>query len=237
MLRRTIVFAWVGLFGALLPLSPTWAKDQSQIPVGEAGAPVAQPAPSEPGAAPPGVPEAGSPDQQEPESQPPGADEPDEVAPDELSLGEVPVIETVELTPETARRAVDAFALVREKYRDANLEDYENLQDFVDQTADGKAFETDIKTFGFNTVTEWNTAITTVSFAYSALTDPQTIADAKAQIETTRKDAELAQDMKDRMIASLTAMIPSDNNKKVVQALIADPAYTDKLKLLSEEEE
>jgi len=84
-------------------------------------------------------------------------------------------------------------------------------------------------------VNEWNTAITTVGFAYSALTDDQTN-DIKAQIEEVKKDTSIAQDLKDRMISSLTAMIPSENNRKVVQAMMDEPEYSEKLKLLAEEE-
>ena len=38
------------------------------------------------------------------------------------------------------------------------------------------------------------------------------------------------------MISSLTAMIPSENNRKVVQAMMDEPEYSEKLKLLAEEE-
>lgn len=158
------------------------------------------------------------------------------ISPDDMSLGEIPLIETMELTAAIARRAVDAYMLVKEKYKDAELELYENLQDFVDQTALGKAFETDIKAAGFATVSEWNVAITTVGFAYTGIIDDQS-ADIQLQIEEIQNDKELAQDMKDRMIASLKAMIPSENNRKVIQELIDDPAYTEKVKLLETEEE
>ena len=40
---------------------------------------------------------------------------------------------------------MDAYVLVREKYKDAALENYESLQDFVDQNAQGKEFEADLK--------------------------------------------------------------------------------------------
>jgi hypothetical protein len=158
------------------------------------------------------------------------------IAPDDMSLGEIPLIETMELTPDIARRAIDAYVLVKEKYKDAELELYENLQDFVDQTAQGKAFEADIKAAGFANVTEWNVAITTVGFAYTGIIDDQS-ADIQVQIEEIQNDKELAQDMKDRMIASLKAMIPSENNRKVIQELIDDPVYTEKVKLLETEAE
>jgi hypothetical protein len=151
------------------------------------------------------------------------------------SLGEIPAIETVELTPDMAKRALDAYVMVREKYQDASLEEYENLQDFVDQTKEGKNFEADIKSYGFADVNEWNTAVTSVGVAYSSIVDDQT-ADIRQQIEDVKKDDAIAQDMRDRMIASLNAMIPSANNKAVVEELMKDPATAEKLKLLGEEQ-
>lgn len=170
------------------------------------------------------------------EAGPPAAADDESLSPDDMSLGEIPEIETIELNPDIARRAVDAYVLVKEKYKNAEFELYENLQDFVDQTAQGKEFETDIKASGFVNVGEWNVAITTVSFAYIGVIDDQS-ADIEAQIDEIQNDAELAQDMKDRMIASLKAMVPSENNRKVIQELIDDPAYTEKLKQLETEGE
>ena len=135
-----------------------------------------------------------------------------------------------------ARKALDVYVLVREKYKDAALEDFENLQDFVDQSPVGKAFEADIKAAGFTDVTEWNTTITTLSFAYDNSVDDQT-AEIKQQITELQADTEMAQDMRDRMITALNAMIPSDNNKKILDELKADPAYAEKLKLLETEAE
>jgi hypothetical protein len=51
-----------------------------------------------------------------------------------------------------------------------------------------------------------------------------------------KKDDSIAQDMKDRMIASLNAMIPSDNNKKIVSEMMTDSATAERLKLLGEEQ-
>jgi hypothetical protein len=155
---------------------------------------------------------------------------------DEVSIGEIPVVQMVELTPETAQKAVDAYVIVKEKYKDAALENFDSLQDFVDRDPLGKAFEADIKAAGFANVTDWNLAITTVGAAYSNIIDDQST-DIKQQIEEVEKDTELAQDMKDRIITSLNALIPSENNHKVVQQLIDNLAYTEKLKLLETEEE
>ena len=155
---------------------------------------------------------------------------------DEVSIGEIPVVQMVELTPETAQKAVDAYVIVKDKYKDAALENFDSLQDFVDRDPLGKAFEADIKAAGFANVTDWNLAITTVGAAYSNIIDDQST-DIKQQIEEVEKDTELAQDMKDRIITSLNALIPSENNHKVVQQLIDNPVYAEKLKLLETEEE
>ena len=213
--------------------SQSWAftKDQSKLPLSGDIRTAQQASPPE-SAEPMPLP----PDQQGGEDgAAPGNDSNDPGTPDETSLGEIPVISTIELTDDIAKRAVDAFALVKDKYREANLDEFENLQDFVDQAPEGKGFETDVKSFGFSDVTQWNTAISTVGFAYSAMTDDQT-EEIRLQVDEITKDSTIAQDMKDRMISSLSAMIPSDNNKKIVEALAADPAYEEKLKLLAEEE-
>lgn len=236
-------FAVVLLFAGVLAAGPAWAqtpKDQDQLPQSEEQSQSPQPqapaqgteqAPVQPPAA-----EAG-----EDLTEPPPPDTGDESdtedsSPDDLSFGEIPDVTVIELTDDIARRSIDALALVRDKYKDANLENYESLQDFVDQTDEGKRFEADLKTAGFNTVDEWNVAVTSVSFAYSAITDNLTD-DLTNQIAEIEKDTSLAQDMKDRMIKGLKAMIPSENNKAVVQKLIDDPAYSEKLKLLAEEGE
>lgn len=155
---------------------------------------------------------------------------------EELSIGEIPVVETMELTPEIARRAIDSYIAAKEKYVNSDLEKYENLQDFVDQTDDGKAFESDIKAAGFANVSDWNLAITTLSLTYGSLIDDQT-SDLLQQIKEVEEDPDMAQDIKDRMIKALKALIPSDNNKKVVSDMMDDAVYGEKLKLLDIEEE
>lgn len=197
----------------LLPLAPGFAqatvKDQDQIPT-ESG---------------------------EPDAPPPNADTDTdtETEPDTMSLGDIPEIETVELTADMAKRAVDAFSMVREKYADTAIYEYEDLEEFVDKSEAGKKLEADVRSFGFGNVTEWNTAITSVGLAYSALNeDPSD--NVEQQIAEIKADTNLAQDMKDRMVKSLSAMVPSQNNRNVVQELVKDNTYSEKLKLLSEEE-
>ena len=169
---------------------------------------------------------------------PPAMEDEDGDSPDnqELSLGEIPIIETIELTPDLAKRALDSYIAAREKFVNSDLDQFENLQDFVDQTEDGKAFEADIKAAGFTNVTDWNLAITTLGLTYGSIVDDQT-PDLLLQIEEIQQDTEMAQDIKDRMVKALKALIPSDNNRKVVEDLLNDPVYGGKLKLLDIEEE
>ena len=154
----------------------------------------------------------------------------------DVSIGETADIQTEELTPEIARKALDGYALVHEKYQDSPLEDYTDLQEFVDKDSKGKQFEADIKGFGFSSVNDWNLAVTSVSVAYNNVLDDQT-ADIKQQIEDVQKSADMAQDMKERTIKSLQASIPSENNTKIVQDIVKDPAYAEKIKLLETTEE
>jgi hypothetical protein len=126
--------------------------------------------------------------------------------------------------------------LLKEKYKDAQLENFDTLQEFVDKDPLGKAFDGDVKAAGFANVDEWNQTVTTVGAAYSNIIDDQS-SDIKSQIEDVQKDTEMAQDMKDRIVASLNALIPTENNRKVVQQMIDDINYAEKLKLLETEEE
>ena len=130
---------------------------------------------------------------------------------------------------------MDAFALVRERYADSAIYEYESLEEFVEKTDEGKRFEADIKSFGFATIDEWNKVITTIGLAYSAITDSPA-EDIEKQIAEIRADTSLAQDMKDRMVKSLSAMVPTANNRQVLEDLAKDPDYGEKLKLLAEEE-
>jgi hypothetical protein len=228
------------LFAGLLTVAPAGgqapAKDQTQLPQSEEAGEQPNPQPPAAGEQQPAPPPATGEDLTEPPPPDSGESDSEETSPDDLSYGEIPDVTVIELTEDIARRAVDALALVRDKYKDANLENYENWQEFVDKTEEGKRFEADIKAAGFSTVDEWNTAVTSVSFAYSAITD-NLADDLQTQIAEIEKDTSIAQDLKDRMVKGLKAMIPSENNKRVVQAMIDDPAYTEKLKLLAEEGE
>ncbi len=223
----------VALLGLPLPALPQQTTTPPTPPITPVPVVPAAPAPAPPApvAPAPAAPAASEPVQ--PDAAPGASDAGDA---EDMSIGDVPVVQTEELTIDKARKALDAYVLVQTKYQDSPLETYDDLQSFVDKDTRGKEFETDIKTFGFASVNDWNLAITTLSFAYTNVLDDQT-SDIKQQIEELKASTEMAQDIKDRMINSLNAMIPSANNTQVVNDLIADPVYGDKIKLLETTEE
>ncbi|MGE0210913.1 MAG: hypothetical protein AB7S41_04390 [Parvibaculaceae bacterium] len=163
------------------------------------------------------------------------APEPTPEEPPVLEPDDVPAIATVELTDDSARRAIDGFAAVNDRYNDRGLDEYDTLEEFVEKTDAGKELEAEIKKFGFPNITQWNTTIMAVSFAYSALDEAQEKS-VREQIEEVRADKTLDESTRTRMIASLNALIPSTNNKEIVRKLTQEPAYAEKLKLLEEGE-
>jgi hypothetical protein len=211
------------------------AKDQSRIEAEESAPGKVLPNLETPGPLPIPVPEGGA----TPNQPPSGVEAPSEEDPsagEGTDAGEVPPVETIELTDDIARRALDAFVAVKDKYKDTALENYESLEQFVRETEVGKQFDVDIKKFGFDNVTAWNTAVTTVSFAYSAVAENQE-QEIKKQIDDLKQDKEIQEPMKAKIIASLIAMLPSENNKAVIKKLMEDQGYVAKLKSLTEETE
>jgi hypothetical protein len=160
-----------------------------------------------------------------PDAQQSALDQPDKVPP----------LKTIELTVDLAKKALDGFVLAREKYKDSMLDQYETLEDFIAKSADGKSLEADLEGLGFLSVAEWEIAIATVSLTYGAISDG-TDYDVPQQIEEIKSDSSLTAAKKDELIRWLTSLIPSGNNKKVIEELMKDEAYRQKLELLSEEE-
>lgn len=190
-------------------------KDQSRIEQSrESGPHIQDSVPDEPGGM-----EESAPEEAQPSLQP----------------EDVPALETVDLTDDSARRALDGYAAVHDKYNDQGLEEYETLEEFVEKTDAGKRLEAEIKAFGFADITQWNSTIMAVSFAYNALGEGQEEA-IREQIADVRADKTLDESTRARMIASLNALIPSEQNKTVVRKLKDDTTYESKLKLLEDVE-
>ncbi|MGI9512845.1 MAG: hypothetical protein ACR2OL_08100 [Anderseniella sp.] len=159
-----------------------------------------------------------------------GEDTPRELAP------AISTVETVELTPDLAKRAIDGFIRLKENYQDTDIAEYETLEQFVAEATEGPALEKDVKSFGFKTVGEWNTAITSVSFAYAALSGTHED-EIRQELENIRNEVDLDEQMKKSLIDGLQSMLPSENNKKIVGDLNKQKDWAEKLKLLEESAE
>ena len=146
-------------------------------------------------------------------------------------INEIPALERIQLTIDIAKRAIDAFADIGARYDDKGLYDYPTLEEYVKKTEPGKQLEADVKKYGFADVVEWNTAIMNVSFAFGSLLNDQE-ADIRDQIESVRKDQSLSAEKKQRIIASLTALIPTKENIEIIRQLQKLPTYQEKLNLL-----
>ncbi len=223
---------------ALLALSSGQAlatKDQSRLPgaepnqqgpAGFGGPPLTQPGQQDPSLL------QLQPGDQTPESPP---DEQDETEPAIEVAPTLATVETIELTADIAKRAIDGFVRLKENYQDTDIAEYQSLEDFVAKAEQGPALEKDVKSFGFASVGEWNTAITSVSFAYAAVTGTQED-EIRQELENIKADADMDAAMKKSLIEGLESMLPSGNNKKIVAELNKDRIWAEKLKLLTEEE-
>ena len=219
-------------------VSPALAafKDQSRLPLANSGPTSKKPQndllpdsflPSAPVEKPKKEP---VPDGDEKQTPAPLTNSDDPVEP--YDINEIPELIPVVLTPDVAKRAIDGFADVGTRYDDKGVYDYPTLKEFVDKTEAGKQLERDIKKYGFKNIVEWNIAIMNVSYAYGALLQDQE-EDIRRQIRAVEKDKTLSADRKQRVIASLNALIPSKENVKLIREINKLPIYQEKLNLLN----
>lgn len=144
-------------------------------------------------------------------------------------------LDAEDLSVDAAKRAIDAFAAVRDKYNDAGMDNYESLEEFVAETEAGKRLEAEIMAYGFSDISDWNDTIMAVGIAYSAFVYDYA-ADLRQQIRQVRDDPTIDDEMRAQLIAGLNALMPSRHNRIVMQELFNDQSYRDKLRLLEEEE-
>jgi hypothetical protein len=246
---RLLAFLTLATVGNLATAQTSGTQSTPPAAVEPAKPAVVAPAPATPPAATPVTPPVVAPVPVTPPVAPAPAAEPpvpnSEIAPvdpsaadteGDMSVGEIDIVETEELTPELAYKAIDAYMMVQEKYKDSPLADYQDLQEFVDKDPKGKELEVDVKSFGFKDVNDWNLAVTTIGVTYNNQLNDQT-ADINQQIADLTADTTIAQDMKDKMIKNFKASIPSENNRKIIEDLSKEPAYADKIKLFESTEE
>ncbi len=222
-LIAALAFASAGAFSAPMP-----EKDESRI------------LPSGPGLELPGAPETPA----TPETPRKGKDN-YEVPPDfqyeddssahksleDIINEDIPDMKAVELSEDAAKRALDAFEEVFGKFPDEEIAKYPTLQDFADKSEQGRKFAAIIHRHGFKSVAEWNDIISNIGFALTSIEEGDD-GEIISQIRETEQRTDLPQKRKEKLLNYLRALIPSVNNRKIVQKLMKDPVYRKKLDLL-----
>ena len=150
---------------------------------------------------------------------------------DEIIGEDIPNLKAVELTEDTAKRALDAFEEVFGKFPDEEIAKYPTLQDFADKSPLGRKFAAIIHRHGFKSVAEWNDIISNIGFALTSIEEGDD-GEILTQIRETEQRTDLPKERKEKLLNYLRVLIPSENNRKVVERLLEDPVYRRKLDLL-----
>ena len=150
---------------------------------------------------------------------------------EEIINEDIPDMKAVELSESAAKRALDAFEEVFGKFSDEEIAKYPTLQEFADKSEQGRKFAAIIRRHGFKSVAEWNDIIANIGFAYTSI-EAGDDSEIINQIKEVEKRTDLPKERREKLLTYLRALIPSANNRKVVQQLMEDPVYQKKLHLL-----
>ena len=144
-------------------------------------------------------------------------------------------LQQLELSPQQARGAFDAYYELQEKFSDSAFEEYESLSDFVKRSPEGPQFDAIIQAHGFSGVDEWLPVINALEFTIGAYSNDQGQS-VEAQIKELNNDTSLSEADRESVIEMLKASQPSANNRKVLEDMLADPAYAERIKSFISEE-
>jgi len=147
------------------------------------------------------------------------------------AMGGVPQIPKVELSEDSAKRAVDTYLTLREKYGDKMppAKGGGSLGEGAEQAAEIQSVVTGN---GFSNTEDWQNTITNVALAYGFSKNNKG-GEIDAKIAELRDNTQLPKGIRDQLVRTMTAMRPSENNMKVVESLAADSSYGAKLAEIS----
>lgn len=144
-----------------------------------------------------------------------------------MPMGGAPQVPKVELTEDSAKRAVDTYLTLREKYGD-RVPAAGKTAPAGQALADAADAQSIITGNGFSDTADWQNTITNVALAYG-FSKENKAGEFDAKIEELKNNTELPAGMRDQLVRTMTQLRPSDNNLKVVQSLAADSTYGAKL--------
>jgi hypothetical protein len=142
-------------------------------------------------------------------------------------VGGMPKIPTVELTDQSAKNAIDAYLILREKYGD-KVPPANQAQALTHTAASLADLNTVLTGAGFKTIEDWQKAITSVVLAQGFLKNGKGD-DMDKKIAELEANTQIPAAYKEQMLGMLKSMRPSENNLTVVKSLLADPTYGKKL--------
>jgi hypothetical protein len=192
-------------------------------------------APAEPATPPEAVappPAAGS--EEAAPSVPETAPEGEQAAPDDSGEPDLPPASftQVDLTPDTARKAVDSLLLIQDKYKDADFGDPSDPEAFAQSMKEAGVLDqvlADLKPYGFTSVEEWARTFMSLWLAGSLILEGQEPADVDKEIAEIEADTSIPQAERDSTVAWLKITRPPEKNMEVVRELFDDPVYKQKL--------
>lgn len=141
--------------------------------------------------------------------------------------GGMPKIPSVELTDQSAKNAIDAYLILREKYGD-KVPPANQAQGLADGTAALADMNRILTEKGFKSAEDWQKAITSVVVAQGFLEGSEG-SNMDEKIAELEANPQIPAAYKQQMLGMLKSMRPSENNLTVVEGLLADPTYREKI--------
>lgn len=133
----------------------------------------------------------------------------------------------VELTESSARGAIDAYMAIRDKYGD-EMPALKKGRTSLDALDTLQGVESIVGGHGFTDTSDWNNTLVSVAMAYGFNKEGRS-EEVEKSIAKIKRNAELPDTLKQKMIAMIEGVRPSENNLAVVKALMADQTYAEKL--------
>ena len=136
---------------------------------------------------------------------------------------------------QTAKNAVDSLLLLREKYKDHKFKGSAagpaGVIEGMKNSDVREQILADLKKYGFDSIEDWVGKFMSVGMAVSYV---QRNKDGKLEkrIEEIKARKDMPENIKARLLAMLTALIPPKGNAEMARQLLADPEYAVKVKKL-----
>ena len=143
-------------------------------------------------------------------------------------MGSIPKVPTTELTESSAKQAVDAYLILREKYGD-KVPPANQSQAMAQGMKAISDIDAIVAGHGFQRATDWQKAITAVALAYGFSKDGKG-AEMDQKIAELEANTKIPAAYKQQIIGSMKSLRPSANNLAIVETLLADPTYGAKIR-------